>query len=548
MEAPLRDLPVLVLDCQSSGATPAHGDLLEIGWATCDARGLTSDVHARWVLPTSDRPISRAVRQLTGWDETCLPASVPPRVASAELERFIRMTTREGARMPTAIHFARFELPFLGALFAGAELPLDVACVHAIAQRLHPELPRKSLRALAGHLGHPAELARRVRGHVEATAFVWKTFVPVLAARGIETWGELAAWLETERVPKRPKKRTFTFAPSRRRSLPRAPGVYEFVRASGDVLYVGKAADLRKRVASHFTSAARATERALEMLTQVSDVRVTETATALEAALLECDEIKRVEPPYNVQLRADGRATWFASVDLASVAPSMDARHRVGPLPSEHAVAPLVAMRSLAEGAARTRELRARALGVSPRWAPDDALFDEGYARFADKYLGARPRTTPAWLKLAASIREDLALADDAEDADAEDAGPAEGWDVDSVARQLADGLVASALVVERARRIRLLADSTVVFRERGRQAARAVVVRGGGIVHRFDVEQPDAEPEGEPHGTSAAGPAPRFDIAAYDRLRVLATELARLRAEGAAIHVHVRRHRARIA
>ena len=52
------------------------------------------------------------------------------------------------------------------------------------------------------------------------------------------------------------------------------------------------------------------------MLTQVHDVSPTPTASLVEAALLETDEIKRLDPPYNVQLRSAGRQAWFASGDL----------------------------------------------------------------------------------------------------------------------------------------------------------------------------------------------------------------------------------------
>ena len=72
----LRDLPVLVLDCQASGATPAHGDLLELGWAWCDPSGAVEAMNSHWLLPRSERRVSRAVRELTGWSEGCLTDAV----------------------------------------------------------------------------------------------------------------------------------------------------------------------------------------------------------------------------------------------------------------------------------------------------------------------------------------------------------------------------------------------------------------------------------------------------------------------------------------
>src|SRR5262249_61911102 len=77
---------------------------------------------------------------------------------------------------PTVIHFARFEQPFLRIL-AGGEPPLDIVCTHDIARRLFPELPRRSLRALAGYLGRGVGALRRSADHVEATAFLWQELV-----------------------------------------------------------------------------------------------------------------------------------------------------------------------------------------------------------------------------------------------------------------------------------------------------------------------------------------------------------------------------------
>jgi hypothetical protein len=66
----LDQLPVLALDCQAGGSTPAHGDLLELGWATCTGGGLIGPVCSHSIVPRTERPLPRgAVRDLTGWTE-----------------------------------------------------------------------------------------------------------------------------------------------------------------------------------------------------------------------------------------------------------------------------------------------------------------------------------------------------------------------------------------------------------------------------------------------------------------------------------------------
>lgn len=82
------------------------------------------------------------------------------------------------------------------------------------------------------------------------------------------------------------------------------PGVYRFVDAGGDVLYVGKARNLKKRLASHFRSSG-APVKTLAWVEQTHHVEITVTNTETEALLLEDNLIKALRPRYNVLLRDD---------------------------------------------------------------------------------------------------------------------------------------------------------------------------------------------------------------------------------------------------
>jgi excinuclease UvrABC nuclease subunit len=73
------------------------------------------------------------------------------------------------------------------------------------------------------------------------------------------------------------------------------------------------------------------------MLTQVSDIAVTETPSALEAALLENETIKALNPPYNVQLTTGDRRVWYSSAAFEAAATPSD-EHVIGPLPSEYSL------------------------------------------------------------------------------------------------------------------------------------------------------------------------------------------------------------------
>jgi DNA polymerase-3 subunit epsilon len=371
---------------------------------------------------------------------------------------------------------------------------------------------------------------RRSAGHVEATAFIWRALVPLLEQEGVSTWPELKLWLESTPVSRR-TRRVYPLAIERRRSLPSGSGVYRFLRRNGDVLYVGKAVSLKKRVAGHFRGGGRPTERALEFLTQVHDIDHTETASVLEAALLETDEIKRLDPPYNVQLRSGDRSAWFASRDFSEAAPVPDDAHPLGPLPSRRALSPLWAQISLAQGANATPALRADALSVPVSFLPSDDLFAEGWRTFCADYLGAVE--VSAARQLAHASRALWLERGRTESESPEEAAP-DAWDLARVRRRLERNLIQSGLLVRRARFLCLLADATVAFREPGATEARALVISKSVIVESHALATVEAISSSPVRRLRSLRERQRsFDAAAYDRMRVLLTELRRVHDDG---------------
>jgi excinuclease ABC subunit C len=89
------------------------------------------------------------------------------------------------------------------------------------------------------------------------------------------------------------------------------PGVYLMRDTGGTVLYVGKARNLRKRVASYFDARPK-TERIMRMIARVCDIEVSLTRTEGEALLLENEWIKSLKPRYNILLRDDKSYPWIA--------------------------------------------------------------------------------------------------------------------------------------------------------------------------------------------------------------------------------------------
>ena len=88
------------------------------------------------------------------------------------------------------------------------------------------------------------------------------------------------------------------------KTLPDAPGVYRMLNAAGDVLYVGKAKSLKKRVASYAQRGGH-NDRITRMIAETAEMLFVTTASETEALLLESNLIKRLKPRYNVSYRDD---------------------------------------------------------------------------------------------------------------------------------------------------------------------------------------------------------------------------------------------------
>jgi len=143
---------------------------------------------------------------------------------------------------------------------------------------------------------------------------------------------------------KAPRKDAISWRP-KPSEIPTQPGVYRFRDASGRVLYVGKAINLRSRLGNYFQPLRSLHERTRHMVLSASSVEWTTVASDFEALQLEYTWIKEFVPPYNVKFR-DDKSYPFMAITMADEAPRVmvTRNHRIpgaryfGPYPKIWAV------------------------------------------------------------------------------------------------------------------------------------------------------------------------------------------------------------------
>jgi DNA polymerase-3 subunit epsilon len=311
------------------------------------------------------------------------------------------------------------------------------------------------------------------------------------------------------------------------------------------VLYVGKAASLRQRVSGHYHARAGQGERALELLTQVRDVSWSVTETALEAALLESDEIKRLAPPFNVSLAAAGRSVWFATPELAGLREQADPDHTLGPFASPAPLEAFAALRAVVgDPCPAPLATRARAVGTEPAYAPGPGCFAAGLAHFREEH-GSDTRV-PKLLRLGSRLwacRRDAVAAAVAADSSEPRPEAAEvrrpSWDEERVALALEETVLRAAHAVRRARWLVRLSECSLAWAEADDPERRnLLVIHGGAVACRAELEPGAPLPLPPGHARPAALRRAAFDLARFDRLRVLTTELRTLAAGAASVEL----------
>jgi DNA polymerase-3 subunit epsilon len=286
-EVPLESARFVVVDLETTGLRPGQSRICEIGAVRVD--GLVPAGTFETLVDPGE-PLPRLVASLTGIADADLAEAPGPAEA---VRRFLAFA---GDSVLVA-HNARFDLAFLDReveRLTGRRVAAPVVDTVGLARRLLAgRVSRASLASLAHFFGTSVRPCHRALPDAQATAEVLIALLGLAQERGAQTIADLCR-LAAPRRRRIYDKRSLAFgAPSR-------PGVYLF-RGTGDqVLYVGRARELRARLRSYFRTERQrpAVEAAIAAVERI-EWRV--LGSELEAALEELRLLRELRPPANAR-------------------------------------------------------------------------------------------------------------------------------------------------------------------------------------------------------------------------------------------------------
>lgn len=309
---PLREF--VVLDVETTGLQPSRQRIIEIAVS----RFSDGEAVNHWEsLCQPERRIPAYIVKLTGIDDDLLEGA--PKFES------IADTAQELIADAVVVgHNVEFDLGFLNAELKRLDRPPVVnerVDTLALATRLIPGLRKPTLRAVAERLGIPSATKNRHRAGSDAlvTGSVALGLIEHARDAGFHSFDDLKAMARP--ATRRPKERMPRASSVVDRSLlatiPKAPGVYLMRDANERVVYVGKAKNLRDRVASYFSQPLGYTRKMDGLIESLSRVQVEVVGSELEALLLESQLIRRYQPRYNTALRSHEQYP-FIRIDVSN--------------------------------------------------------------------------------------------------------------------------------------------------------------------------------------------------------------------------------------
>ena len=304
----------VVIDVETTGLKPSQQRVIEVALIRVSPHG----APIRWSsLVNPGHPVPAYISQKVGIDDAL--------VADAPDFRSIAPTIVEVIEdLPVVGHNIAFDLSFINTELMRCGLPRLVNTpidTLTLTSQLVSEARRLNLGDVARVMGIDSRQAHRAMPDAETTLEVFRLLLMRAREKGLSTLDDLlrasANARPSSRVRKPVGRASSILDRSMLSSIPHAPGVYIMRDSDDSVLYVGKAKDLRKRVASYYSQPLGYTRKMDGLLETLARIQVEVVGSELEALVLESQLIRRYRPRYNtVQRNAEQYV--YVKVDISN--------------------------------------------------------------------------------------------------------------------------------------------------------------------------------------------------------------------------------------
>ncbi len=284
-----------IIDIETTGGQPAQDKITEIAIFIHDGEKIVDKYNT---LINPQRPIPYFISNLTGITDEMVKDAPKFYEVAKEIVEFT-----EGKVF--VAHNVRFDYSFIKKEFAdlGFTFQRKTLCTVRLSRALIPGLPSYSLGKLCKSIDIELTQRHRAIGDAEATAVLFDKLLKI--DRPVVDGNMQMAADNTTQVLKEEIK-TSLLPPNIRKeqvdALPMVPGVYYFYNEAGEVIYVGKSINIKKRIIQHFNIDYKS-RKSLDFKNSISDITYETMGNELVALLFESAEIKRMKPQYNRQQR-----------------------------------------------------------------------------------------------------------------------------------------------------------------------------------------------------------------------------------------------------
>lgn len=332
---PFEEAEFCVFDFETTGTSSRTDKVIEIGMAKIK-HGKIVDTFSTFINP--GRPVPLYITNITGITTNDVQDAPYFDEVYSQVSSFI------GDSILVA-HNLGFDISFLRNECYSAELqmiPNEAICTLKIARKIFPELPSKSLGNIVKFLKIRHRNVHRGLGDAIATGKVLlKMFKTLRYDFNIDSIEDLISFQSSSSLPPSFSIKKKKLAEDLQKA-PTQPGVYFFMNAKGEIIYIGKAKSLKERVRNHFMS--NAIRKSKKIVQAASSLEFKTTNSELTALLAEAELIKLHKPKFNTLLKNFPRS-YFVKITsekypIPEIASSFefDGSDYYGPYPNRNSV------------------------------------------------------------------------------------------------------------------------------------------------------------------------------------------------------------------